>query len=193
MKTRARKEDHLLAISRRLGLWSAEVRLEPNSLLLILALLVTLSPSLVFSSTYCIFLCHLQTIHACPVSLLLPRCLFLPVQDFFTSVVLLVPAQGSKRKINWMLPRNAVVSFSDFPDVQGSQGDGTDCGTALRKLKFHLGLTWFSAVAQQHDPIFFTQGMGGHEEDWMIVLGSLFWSKQIRLGSLCSKQEAVHE
>lgn len=121
METRARKEDHLLEISHRLCLehrdpkstcllqkghpkasiqssscppmlWFAKLRLELNGLFLTLPLLDTLSPSLLFSSTYCIFLFPLQTIHTCPVSLLLPRCLFL---ERNTSSPALSPEHGS--------------------------------------------------------------------------------------------------
>lgn len=114
METRARKEDHLLEISHRFGLWSAKLRLEPDTLFLMLPLLYTLSPSLLFSSTYCIFLFPLQTIHACPVSLLLPRCLFLPAQHFFTSVVSWAQLRDPKGK--WKVqPEDAVHQLFRFP------------------------------------------------------------------------------
>lgn len=75
------KKGHLLAISCRFGLWSAGVRLEPNIVFLTPPLSVTLSPSVDFSSTHCMFLFPLQTTHAI-ISVLLPTWLFLPAQHF---------------------------------------------------------------------------------------------------------------
>lgn len=139
IEIRARKEEHVLATLHRCGLWCPKARLEPNSY----SLSWLHSPFPLCSLVHTvIFLFPLQTICAYPISLLLPRCLFLLVQHFLTSVV----PWGQLKEINWMQPKQALVSYSDFPDVQGRQGNGADSGAALRKIKFHLGFTWFSVV-----------------------------------------------
>lgn len=165
-------------------LWFAKLSLELNTLFLMLPLLDTLSPSLLFSCTQCIFLLPLQTIQTCPVSLLLPRCLFLPVQHFFTSIVSWAQLREPRGKWTGCCLRTLYISYSDFPDLQGSQANGADSGAALRKLKFHLGLTQFSAVTQQHDPIFLRHGW---EWKGLNACFGMPFLEQIHLGSLCSK------
>lgn len=159
LETRARKEDHLLEILHRFGLWSAKVRLEPNNLFLFIPLLVALTPSLVLPSTCFIFLFPLHPpMHA----LFLCCCLEASSCQCNTSPALFTGPSSGIQEENEL---DAAYQLFPFSQLQGSQGNCADSGAALRKLHFHLLLTWSSAITQQHDQIFFTQGMSGLEKD----------------------------
>lgn len=107
LETRARKEDNLLEILHRLGLWSAEVRLESNTLFLFIPLSVALALFLVLSSTCFIFLFPL---HPSMHTQFLCCCLEASSWQCNTSPALFTgPSSGTQEE------NELYISYSHFP------------------------------------------------------------------------------